>query len=407
VKRQARPGAAGDPRNKNNARETNAVAVKPKEDSMKTRQLMSIAAALVAAALVGGTPALAADLDYGKPGTPVQLVVGYQPYYTESWSGVVMRGKKFYEKYLPAGSTVEFQIGLQGAIIVNNMLAGKQHIGYMGDMPSIVSTTKESVADVRLVAAVGLGQDMCNIFLARKDAPDFKSPQEGLKWLSGKQVATAKGACSDRFAQAVFKAQGVEPKDYLNQNIEVMTSNFRAGKIDAAIIWEPTASRLVEDGLAKRIASGVTVNESDAAFLAMRADLITQRPDIVKAWLNAELDAELFLADEKNADEVTALIKAQTTGFSDRALWRSLYAQYPALEGGTKTRLTLPFAFTPEANALLAKATEFLFTIKSINAPKLRPEAVMTQFTEDILKERKLKAPVGDVETLPDAKAPK
>jgi NitT/TauT family transport system substrate-binding protein len=44
-----------------------------------------------------------------------------------------MRGKKFYEKYLPAGSQVEFQSGLQRAIIVNNMLARNQAIGYMGD----------------------------------------------------------------------------------------------------------------------------------------------------------------------------------------------------------------------------------------------------------------------------------
>src|SRR6187402_2697304 len=79
----------------------------------------------------------------------------YQPYYTQSWSGVIMRGKKFYEKYLPKGSKVEFQIGLQGAIIVNNMLAGKQHIGYMGDMPSIVSTTKQEVADIRIVGTLG------------------------------------------------------------------------------------------------------------------------------------------------------------------------------------------------------------------------------------------------------------
>ena len=53
--------------------------------------------------------------DYGKPGSPINLVIGYQPYYTESWSGVIMRGKKFYEKYLPAGSQVDFQIGRQGS----------------------------------------------------------------------------------------------------------------------------------------------------------------------------------------------------------------------------------------------------------------------------------------------------
>src|SRR3954465_14582395 len=119
---------------------------------MKRRQF-----ALAAIAALLATSALAADIDYGKPGTPVKLVVGYQPYYTQAWSGVVMRGKKFYEKYLPKGSDVEFQIGLQGAIIVNNMLAGKQNIGYMGDMPSIVSTTKQEVADIRIVGTLGIG----------------------------------------------------------------------------------------------------------------------------------------------------------------------------------------------------------------------------------------------------------
>ena len=52
--------------------------------------------------------AVAGDLEYGKPGEPINLVIGYQPFYTESWSGIVLRGKKMYEKYLPKGSNVEF-----------------------------------------------------------------------------------------------------------------------------------------------------------------------------------------------------------------------------------------------------------------------------------------------------------
>ena len=374
---------------------------------MMLKHLLKIAAALAVAGAFAAAPAVAADLDYGKAGDPVKLVVGYQPYYTESWTGVVMRGKKFYEKYLPKGSTVEFQVGLQGAIIVNNMLAGKQHIGYMGDMPSIVSTTKTEVADIRLVSVVGMGQDMCNIFLVRKDAPAFASPQAAMKWLDGKQVATPKGACSDRFAQAVFKSQRVKPKDYLNQNIEVITSNFRAGKIDAAIIWEPTASRLVEEGLARRIASGVNLNEYDAGFLAMRADLIKTRPDIVTAWLNAELDAALFMADEKNANEVVRLIAEQTTGFTPRVLWKALYGRYSENEGGMKTRLILPFGFTQDAMEVLSKSSEFLYSIKSINTPKMRPEAVMPEFAEQIIKDNKRIVPVGYVSTLPDSQAPK
>jgi len=351
--------------------------------------------------------AVAADIDFGKPGGPVELVIGYQPYYTESWSGVVMRGKKFYEKYLPKGSKVEFQIGLQGAIIVNNMLAGKQHIGYYGDMPAIVSTTKTEVADIRLVAVVGMGFDQCNSFLVRTDAPKFANDQDAIKWLNGKQVAVPKGSCTDRFAQAVFKKNGIQPSAYLNQNIEVITSNFRAGKIDAAVMWEPTTSRLIQEGLARKVATGASVNENDGGFLGMRADLIKQRPDVVKAWLNAELDAQLFLADPKNANEIIKMAREQTTGFSERSLWYSLYGTYPKEGGGTPVRVFLPFTFTPEAIELIKRATAFLHEIKSINTPQLRPEAVMPQFTQEVLKERGLKAPLGEIRQLPDSAAPK
>jgi NitT/TauT family transport system substrate-binding protein len=358
--------------------------------------------AAAAGAAVLGLSASAAfaqsTLDFGKPGTPVKLVVGYQPYYTESWSGVVMRGKKFYEKYLPKGSEVEFQIGLQGSIIVNNMLAGKQHIGYMGDMPAIVATTKTQVADIRMVAVVGLGFDQCNIFLARNDAPKFANPEEAIKWLDGKQVAVPKGACTDRFAQAVFKKSGVKPEAYLNQNIEVITSGFRAGKLDAAAIWEPTASRIVAEGLARRVASGYSVGENDGGFLNMRADLIQQRPDVVKAWLNAELDAQEFLADPKNAKEIIDMAMAQTTGFPREAMERALYGAYP--DQTQNVRFTLPYTFTPAAMDLITKATVFLHEIKTINVEKLRPEAVMPQFTEEILKERGLKAPVGQINVM-------
>src|SRR2546422_9928375 len=154
---------------------------------MKRRTFTATGFALLLAACLS-VPAIAADIDYGKQGAPVKLVVGYQPYYTEAWSGVIMRSKKFYEKYLPKGSEVEFQIGLQGAIIVNNMLAGKQHIGYYGDMPGIVSTTKQDVADIRLVAVVGMGWDQCNAVLVRTDAPKFANDQDAIKWLDGKTL---------------------------------------------------------------------------------------------------------------------------------------------------------------------------------------------------------------------------
>jgi NitT/TauT family transport system substrate-binding protein len=344
----------------------------------------------------------AAQKDYGKKGEPIELVIGYQPYYTESWSGVIMRDKKFYEKYLPKGSNVTFQVGLQGAIIVNGMLAGKVDIGYVGDMPGIVSTSHPEVRDVRIVSVLGLSYDQCNIFIVRTDAPEFKSPEEAIKWLDAKSVAVPKGSCTDRFAQAVFKRFGIKPSEYLNQSIEVITSGFRAKKLDAAVLWEPTSSRLVQENLARRVATGASVKERDGGFLVMPQALIEQRPDIVNAWLEAELDAELYFADPKNAMNIAKMAAIQTTGFPEKALWLSAFGGSAATKEGTDVRIVLAYGFTPDAMELIQKASTFLVDIKSISAP-IRSDAVVPQFTAEILKGRGLKAPVGEVKTLPDS----
>ena len=367
-------------------------------------QISLIFAGLLAAFAVGGpaAPAHSADLDYGKPGDPIHLSVGYQPYYTEAWSGVVVNGLQTWKKYLPPGSTVEFNTGLQGAIIINAMLAGKESIGYVGDMPAIVGATKREVADLRIVAAIGLGRDECNVMLVRNDAPAFADQKAAVQWLTGKTVAVPKGSCSDRFAQAVFQAEHVTPGEYLNQSIEVITSGFRAGKLDAAVVWEPTASRLVLEGLARRIASSTIIDEHDGAFIDMREDLLRQRPDVATAWLQSELDAERFLGDPKNAAQVVKFASQQTTGLSEKALWYSLYHAYPAAVGGVPTRLTLPFVFTDEIRSLITRDTAFLYSIKSIGIAQLADDAVVTRFAEQVLKERGLTSPVAEVVSLTD-----
>ena len=344
----------------------------------------------------------AAEKDYGKQGDAIDLVIGYQPYYTESWSGLIMRDKKFYEKYLPKGSTVNFQVGLQGAIIVNGMLAGKVDIGYVGDMPAIVSTSHADVRDIRIVSVLGVGYDQCNVFLVRTDAPEFKSSEEAIKWLNGKTVAVPKGSCTDRFAQAVFKRFNIAPSEYLNQSIEVITSGFRANKLDAAVIWEPTASRLMLDKLARKVATGASVNERDGGFMVMPQALIAQRPDIVKAWLRGGIGCrDLFRRSEERHGHCEHG-RIANHRLPAKGVWESAFGTTSKASGGTDTRITLAYGFTPDATELIQKASKFLVEIKSINA-EIRPDAVMPQFTADILKARGLSAPVGEVKALPDS----
>src|ERR1700732_1888833 len=184
---------------------------------------LSIVAALAGSAL----PSAAQIADFGKPGDPIKLTVGYQPFYTEAWSAVVMKSKEFWKKHLPAGSEVTFEPGLQGSVLVGQMIAGKEQIGYMGDMPAIVASSKPDVADIRIVAVAGTSQQQCNIFLVRKDAPEFTSPAEALKWFDGKVVASPQGSCTDRFARTVFQKNNIKPSKYFNQAGDQLAENLK------------------------------------------------------------------------------------------------------------------------------------------------------------------------------------
>lgn len=370
---------------------------------MPTRYLFKIGLASAAFAFAAVTQPAQAQADFGKPGDPVKLVVGHPCCYTEVWSVMALRGKDLWKKYLPPGSTVDFEIGLQGSTIVNGLLARKQHIGYIGDLPAIIATTKERQTDVRIVAPVAVAYDQCNILLVRADAPAFSTPAEGAKWLQGKQFSVPKGACSDLFSKEVFKRTGVTPAAFMNQNVEVITSGFRAGKIDGAAIWEPIASHLVSEGLARRVTSGADYGLKDASYIVMSADLIKQRPDVVKAWLNAELDAQRFIADPKNSDEVIRLVMTQTTGFPEKSLWKALYGTYPKEMGGTSSRLEFPFSFTPEVMGLIKTGADFLHSMKAIHSSSLRKDAIMPHFVEEVLKERGLTTPLAKLQALPDS----
>jgi NitT/TauT family transport system substrate-binding protein len=362
--------------------------------NIKNVKSLTVAAAVALAPLTAS-----AEVDFGKRGEAIDLVIGYQPYYTESWTGVVNNGKAFWKNHLPSGSTAEFQVGLQGSVIVNAMAGEKQHIGYMGDMPAIASTFKylpeRGGTDIRIVAALGTSKQQCNIFLVKNDAPQFANGVEAVKWMDGKITSAPHGACTDRFAQLAFEKAGIKPAKYLNQNIEVITTNFRAGKLDAAAIWEPTATKMVSAGIARRAASGEDFGAQDGAFMVMLNDLIAQRPDAVMGWLEAELDAQEFVADPANADAIAAMAEAQTEQIDQSVLKASLYDSPMA---GT-TKLQLDFVISDDAKSLLRDATAFLFSLKKKPAAsaQIRPEGVMGQFAERVLEKRGLSTPVGRI----------
>ena len=375
--------------------------VKKGAQFMKQLVTKMIKASVGAAILTFGLASTSsAEVGFGKPGQPVNLVIGYQPYYTESWSGVVINGKDLWKKYLPKGSTAKFEIGLQGSVIVGKLLGEKNHIGYMGDMPAIVSSMREKQVDLRMISVLGTSKQQCNIFLVPNNAPKFKSGMDAVKWMNGKLIAAPHGACTDRFALLAFEQAGIKPSKYLNMNIENITKNLEAGKIAGAAIWEPTASKIEMAGIARRGATGADFagdDAGDAGFLVMMNEIIQTRPDVHRGWLEAELDAQLFLADLGNANAVSKMADDQTEGIKRKVLWASLYR-----DENKVNKLTLDFIFNDKVTTMLKASTAFLAKKKKFGKRKaLRPESVWDDMARKILKERGLKSPLGKIDGVP------
>lgn len=369
---------------------------------IRTSSVARLAGLFVLAAVLA-QPAVAADA--------LQLTVGYQPYDTISYSAVVIRGQELWKKHLPKGTEVEFESALQGSIIVNAMVADKQQIGYLGDMPAVVVTTKLQQAPVRLVANTGFSAGQrCNVIMVRADAPQFKTPQEAVKWLDGKTLATPRGSCADRFLRQVIEKAGIKPKEVLNQSIEVITTNFRAKRIDAAVLWEPTVSRIgdfVGERVAREVATGHTFDIPDAGFIAMREDFVKKYPDVARGWLMAELEAQQFLLNPANWVKVAEMVKSQTQGITVPMAWFSIFGSVPAARGGSPIRDTKPFIITDEVRKHVDTTYTFLHQVKVIDVDKAPPGAIDDSIARAIVKSTGAPTPLGIIKPLDVSKAPK
>ncbi len=361
-------------------------------------------------ALAGAVVALALATIEARAAEPVHLVVGYQPYDTISYSAAVIRDKELWKKYLPPGSTVEFEAALQGSIIVNAMVAGKQQIGYLGDMPAVVATTKTKQAQIKLVANTGFSAGQrCNVVMVRADAPAFKDPIEAVKWLDGKVIATPKGSCADRFLRQVVEKSGIKPAEILNQSIEVITTNFRVKKIDGAVLWEPSVSRIgdfVGEDVAREVATGHSFGIPDGGFIAMRGDFTSQNPDAAKAWLKTEYEAQKFILDPKNWAEVGRIVKSQTEGITPKMAWFSIYGRVPDDRGGSAIRDTKPFTFNDEIKKHIESTYTFLHEVKVISVGSAPEGAIDDTLAQAVLKEAGATSPLGEIKALDASQAP-
>lgn len=366
---------------------------------MKKATVFGILAVLVAGIAFGAGSSFAGE----------RFVVGWQPYYIDTFQVALIQELGLIKKYLP-GVEVEFQEALHGAIHSNNMRAGKCQVGYMAVMPSNIACSVPSIADIREVSASGVTNGMrCSLLMARTDAPDFKSPEEAMKWINGKIVATPRGSCADQFMRMTFEKLGVKPAEYLNQTIEVITANFRAKKIDASAVWEPTAARignLVGEGVAKIIATGNVIGNQDIGMMIMRGDFLDDHPDLAKGYLKCELEALRFMIDPKNQEKTVDMIAKYAVGMPKSAIWFALYGKIPERVGGTTPKVIYTFIIDDNIRKNINEVWAFQYKQKLVPTEKPFDNTIYGGIAQEVLAEAGLTSPIGVTDGIPAEKNP-
>ena len=337
---------------------------------------------------------------------PVDITYGYHPYWTGGWNGVIIKHKKLHEKYLPAGSTVKFEAHLTGPPMVNALLADKMQIGTMGDMPSLVATTKRNIADIRLVSTpmFSNGQN-CNKIVVPADAPDFGSVEEAGAWLTGKPFAVHRGTCANRFVDAVIYKGAFKPSKRLSMTIEVIASNLEAGKLEGgAAMWEPHARRVVEAGHAKYVATGAPWGETDADFTLMRQDFIESHPEAAVGWMKAEIEALQFMID--NPEETVEILFEELTGYPRATIWSAIYEENPPAIGGDPVTYQAKMIFDDDVITLMKNGYAFLHELKVLKSPDPPENAYNDGPLETALAQMGLTGPIGEIRGAPRSTRP-
>jgi NitT/TauT family transport system substrate-binding protein len=213
--------------------------------------------------------------------------------------GVVIKELKLLEKHLPKTGRykdVSFRLDWQnftsGPPITNGMVAGKLHIGMMGDYPLLVNgaTGQQNKGNETLLVAViaynafGAG----NGVVVHKDSPYYD-----LADLKGRTVSVPFGSAAHGMMLQAMQERGW-PADYWNlvsQSPEVGTTNLQEKKIDGHGDFVPFAELLPYRGFARKIFDGAQTKIPTFHGVVVRKDFAEKYPEVVVAYVKALMDA--------------------------------------------------------------------------------------------------------------------
>jgi ABC-type nitrate/sulfonate/bicarbonate transport system substrate-binding protein len=243
------------------------------------RPYMRLTALVVCVVVLLGTGARAQD--------PILVRIGWQPTTTvEAQIAHVLQRTDILERN---GFKGQFTMFSFGPAVNEALVSGALDIGFIGDMPSV------SLAAVNARTTVIGRQSVFRGAIVASTKSDIKT----LGDLKGKKIHGPVGSSIYLAALAMLEKASLKPAtdvEVTNMGFADLSDAIRAGKIDAAFVWDPWVENFVEKGLARVIAedTGLTM------VIPMQDDFKKAHPQATERFLRAHKEALLYAATHRD-----------------------------------------------------------------------------------------------------------
>lgn len=263
-------------------------------------------AALITAATAASLTACSLDSQSQSEDT-VRVVVGYQSKTINTvTAGTLLRARGFLEQRLSditkqGGKqyVVEWQDYDTGAPITAQMVAEKIDIGSMGDYPLLINGSKTQANErsrTELVSVTGYSPTgALNMVVVPPD-----SSARTIADLTGQKVSASVGSAGHGTLVRALDNAGIDPKtgvEVLNQQPQVGASALESGQVQALSQFVAWPGLLAFQDKAKLLYDGAEGDYPTFHGVVVRRDYAGRHPEVLDAFLQAQLDATEFLND--------------------------------------------------------------------------------------------------------------
>lgn len=239
--------------------------------------------------------------------------------------------------------------------------AGQQDVGVMGNVPSVSGVAS---GQERTFIGISANGEKTQAVLVPVDS-DVKSVAD----LKGKKVGLVVGSIAQNLIDTLLQQEGLSIKDVelVNLAISEQSSALATGQIDAVVTWQPTISKLQNDGIAKLLTDGTGVFLGENTIFA-RDEYLEENPEIVKIFLQQYARA---------AQELTGNLETYAEEYADKyGLDKELLVQ--ALKD-----TYFPIELTDADIADLQGTADFLYNSDIVSKKVEVSEHVDTSFAQD------------------------